>query len=159
MRLAALLERGSQRLDDAAERLRRGLSDRAAVARGVLMTTAGRLSVPLLLSRVERGRERLAAQRLTPALATRRLAMQQDRLDGMARLLRSLNPDGVLDRGYVRVTGPDGRTLTTRAAGAGEAGLTLHFRDGELGVVPAGSRPAPPRKAPAPSRPEQGKLL
>jgi exodeoxyribonuclease VII large subunit len=156
---ATLLERAVQRLDDAAERLRRGLSDRAAVARGVLMASAGRLSVPLLRSRVERGRERLAGQRLTSALVTRRLAMQQDRLDGLARLLRSLNPDGVLDRGYVRVTAADGQTLTTRAAAGAQAALTLHFRDGELGVVPAGPRSAPPRKQAVPPQPEQGKLL
>ena len=43
---------------------------------------------------------------------------------------------------------------------AGEARLALHFRDGELAVVPEGTRAAP-RPAPKPVQPppEQGKLL
>ena len=155
----ALLSPQAQKLDDLAERLRRGLSDRIAVARGSLMQGAGRLSAPLLRSRVERGRERLAAQRLTPALVTARIAVSGERLDALARLAQSLNPDRVLERGYVRVTGASGRTLVRRADAAAEPGLVLHFGDGELAVVPSGFRPAAARKpVPAPI-PEQGKLL
>jgi exodeoxyribonuclease VII large subunit len=59
----------------------------------------------------------------------------------------SLNPDNVLKRGYARITGPDGTTLTTRAAAAG-APLTLHFHDGTLDAAPTGAPPVPPRAAP-----------
>ena len=90
-------------------------------------------------------------------------AVAQERLAGLARLHASLNPDAVLQRGYVRVTGADGATLTSRAAAADEASLTLHFRDGELKVASAGApaSSAPTRSKPAPKAPppEQGKLL
>ena len=84
-----------------ARRLRRGLVDRTAAARADLQRTGARLSLPLLSSRLDRARERLA---------------------GLGRLHGSLDPDRVLQRGYVRVTAPDGRTLTSRAvAGATSA--------------------------------------
>ncbi len=140
----ALLSPHAQALDEQAERLRRGLGERTHLARGQLQQVAGRLSLPLLAARLHRAR---------------------DRLDALARLAQSLDPDRVLQRGYVRVTGADGRTLVTRAAAAAEPALTLHFRDGELGVVPADGTAAPSRAAPKakpaprPAPPEQGKLL
>ena len=138
----ALLGQQVQRLDDLGERLRRGLGARTQLARGELQRVAGRLSLPLLTARLNQG---------------------QTRLEGLARLVQSLNPDGVLRRGYVRVTGGQGQTLISRAGAAQEAGLTLHFHDGELAVAPTGS--APPRAVPRPkSGPQrddsiQGKLL
>ena len=143
----ALLSPQAQRLDELGDRLRRGLVDRTATARADLQRAGGRLSLPLLSARLDRAVERLA---------------------GLARLHASLDPDRVLQRGYVRVTAPDGRTLTSRALAGEEAVLTLHFRDGELVVVPAGAEPRPPEPARAPTRaaprpkpapPEQGKLL
>ncbi len=132
----------AQRLDQAAERLRRGLVDRTHLARNAFQRLDSRLSLPLLSARLDRAQERLA---------------------GLARLHASLNPDAVLQRGYVRVTGADGATLTTRAAAAQEGSLSLHFRDGELkvGVGDAPPPAAPSRSKPAPkaSPPEQGKLL
>lgn len=137
----ALLTPHAQRLDELAERLRRGLSDRTQLARGQLQRVAGGLSAPLLKARV---------------------SAAQGRLDGLARLFLSLNPDTVLERGYVRITGPDGRTLTSRALAAQESTLALHFHDGEL-AVSTGSAPvrAPirPKAAPRPDDGPQGKLL
>jgi exodeoxyribonuclease VII large subunit len=137
----ALFSPHAQRLDQAAERLRRGLVDRTHLARGAFQRIDSRLSLPLLSARLDRAQERLA---------------------GLARLHASLNPDAVLQRGYVRVTGPDGATLTTRAVAAEQAGLVLHFRDGALKVAPGDAPPAAPsRSKPAPKAPppEQGKLL
>ena len=76
------------------------------------------------------------------------------RLNGAARVLASLNPDNVLARGYVRVTGVGGKTLVSRATAAGEAALTLHFRDGVLGVMPEDGAAIPPAR-PAQTRPAQ----
>jgi len=159
-RADVLLSPFAQRLDDLGERLRRGLAERIQVARTALQHDAARLSAPLLAARLERARERLAAQRMSPALLTGRIAMQRDRLESFRRLLDSLNPDNVLERGYVRVTAADGRTLVDKAEAAKEPALVLHFRQKqELAVVPSGTRPArAPRKEPAPT-PEQGKLL
>jgi exodeoxyribonuclease VII large subunit len=141
-RLEALLVPQAQKLDDLGERARRALIDRVARARSDLHLSGGRLSLPLLTARLERAR---------------------DRIEGAARFLHSLDPDRVLQRGYVRVTAADGRTLVSRAAATGEAALALHFRDGVLAAVPATDAAArapvkakPAARSPAP---EQGKLL
>ncbi|WP_374529347.1 exodeoxyribonuclease VII large subunit [Novosphingobium sp.] len=138
----ALLSPHAQRLDELSERLRRGLGERTHIARADLQRIAGRHSLPLLSARLDRAR---------------------DRLDALARLAQSLDPDRVLQRGYVRVTGADGRTLVSREAAAQEAALTLHFRDGELAVAPGDSAPSraqpKPKAPPRPAPPEQGKLL
>jgi exodeoxyribonuclease VII large subunit len=160
----ALLAAKAQQLDDLAERLRRGLGERIVQARIVLQKDAARLSVPLLRSRLVQARHRLDSQRLVPGLLSIRIAARQERLVVLERITQSLNPDNVLKRGYVRVTGADGRTLVSKAQASDEASLVLHFGDGELGVVPAGSQsPAPSAKRAAPSQkpvpPEQGKLL
>ncbi|WP_343608814.1 exodeoxyribonuclease VII large subunit [Novosphingobium sp.] len=148
-----LLEEPTQALDEAGERLRRGLAGRAQVAGVQLQSVAGRLSLPLLAARLERARERLAAQRLNPALLSARLREDGRRLDGVTRVMASLNPDAVLARGYVRVTGEDGRTLVGSSQASAEARLTLHFRDGLLDVTPLDSEAvqhkAPLRKAQA----------
>jgi len=158
----ALLTTFAQRLDEQGDRLRRGLSDRVAIARGVLQSDRARLSAPLLLSYIGRARERLGAVRLSPALVTGQIAMRSERLEAAGRLMLSLNPDTVLQRGYVRVTAADGRTLVSAAKAGKEASLALHFRDGKLEVAPLGSRPARPAPAPRPTpsdAPIQGKLL
>jgi len=148
-----------QRLDELGERLRRGLGERIVVARQALQGDGARLSAPLLGARLDHARQRLAAQRLVPTLVTGRLGAQRERLDGLGRLITSLNPDTVLERGYVRVTGAGGRTLVSKAAAAREAALVLHFRDGELAAAPASVRSARPAGKEKPAPPEQGKLL
>jgi len=139
---AALLSSHSQRLDDAAARLGRGLVQRTQLARGELQRVAGRLSAPLLQARAGAAQERLTA---------------------LARLFQSLDPAKVLARGYARILSHDGRTLIDRSAAASEPVLTVVFRDGGLEVVPAGAAPvrvAPKPKAAPPTEPGlQGKLL
>ena len=155
----ALLAPSAQRLDDLAEAARRGLAGRIQIAGKALQVSAGRLSVPLLTARIDRARDKLAAQRLVPALLSSRIAAQQGRLDALVRVMGSLNPDAVLDRGYVRVTDAGGQTLISRAAAAGAAALLLHFRDGELAVTPGEANMAKPVRAAKPDQPQQGKLL
>jgi exodeoxyribonuclease VII large subunit len=111
------------------------------------------LTPGLLQSRLRHAEARLSAQRLNPALLAQRLRHDRQRLDGVTRIMASLNPDNVLARGYVRVTASDGRTLTNREAAMGESSLTLHFRDGVMDVTP-GHTPAPREAEPAaPKRP------
>jgi len=130
----------AQKLDEMAERLRRGLADRAAQARERLIAQGGKLSVPLLRANVRHAGERLAS---------------------LERIMRSLNPDSVLQRGYARVTDATGRTLTTAATAGKEPALTLRFRDGAVDVVPAKGVPprAKPAPSPTPSSGSQPKLL
>ncbi|MBX7494688.1 exodeoxyribonuclease VII large subunit [Qipengyuania sp. 6B39] len=123
-----LLQPQAQRLDELAEKLRRGLTDSVARGRERLQSDRARLNAPLLRSRIDQAQQRLSA---------------------VARLMVSLDPDNVLKRGYVRVTGPDGRTLTDKAAAAKEAALMLKFRDGDLAVATGGApAPRPARTAP-----------
>src|SRR5690606_35618807 len=154
----ALAAQASQKLDDLAERLRRGLADRAARARERLQGDAARLSAPLLRARLERGRDRLAAFDLKPTLLTRPLAERRERLAAIARLAEQLHPERPLRRGYVMVLDAAGAAVTDAAAARKEPGLTLKFRDGTLDVLPAGS-PCPPRPRTAPPSGEQPKLL
>lgn len=143
----ALLQPQAQRLDDLAERLRRGLRDRAAQGRERLGNL--RLSPATLDRNLREARRALAGQKLVPALVERPLAERRERLAALARLAEQLHPDRPLARGYVRVTGQDGRTITDRAAAAQEASLTLKFRDGELEVGTGGDTPPPaPRRKP-----------
>ena len=160
---AALLALPAQQLDEAGEKLRRGLGDRIVLARHKLAESAGKLSAPLLLSRRDRAAERLAALRLSPALVERGIAAAGERLSGTVRVMASLNPDNVLKRGYARVTGASGRTLTTAEVARGEAALGLHFADGIVSVVPVSDSAPPPRPAAKPvqpkANPDQPKLL
>jgi len=139
---AALLSPHVQKLDELSERLRRGLVDRTQLARGELQRTSARLSLPLIAARADQAR---------------------GRLEGAARLLQSLDPDRVLQRGYVRVTDSGGRTLVDRTAAAEQAALVLHFRDGELAVAPGPPAPgrasSKPKSTPPANPSAQGKLL
>ena len=162
-----LLAGPAQALDEAGERLRRGLSDRVVRAARECQAVSGRLSLPLLAARVAAARQRLEGQRLSPMLLSNRLAQDRARLDGLGRVLQSLNPDGILQKGYVRVTGADGHTLISAAQAREAVHLTLHFRDGQVGVVPHEGASGPARMPAPKSRvskplsgvPEQGKLL
>ena len=127
-----------QRVDEAGARADRALERRVALARRALDAQAGVLR---------------------PAMLERQLAAASARLDDLGRVLKAVNPDAILDRGYVRVTargeGRDGRTLTSADAARAAGALTLRFRDGavEAKFEKAGGRSYPQ------SKPEQPTLL
>ncbi|MGN6496387.1 MAG: exodeoxyribonuclease VII large subunit [Tsuneonella sp.] len=155
------------------------LADHAADHRAPTPTAAAEIAVPVLrelaaaledfahrkrrsIARpVALGRERLQHDRarLSPVLLSHRLERGRDGLAATARLMASLDPDAVLQRGYVRVTDRAGRTLTDAAAARREPALTLRFRDGTLeassAVTPTATgpqrkpRPVAPTKRPA----------
>ncbi|MCI1141827.1 exodeoxyribonuclease VII large subunit [Sphingomonas sp. WKB10] len=118
----ALLGPQRQRADDAGQRLDRGLERRVTLARGSLDRSAGALRPAVLERQVGRERERLAAT---------------------WRLVQSLNPDAVLDRGYARVTARDGTTLSSAAAVRAAGAVTLRFRDDSVDAVVGDEAPAP----------------
>ncbi len=156
----ALLAARAQLLDDAGERLRRGLGERIVRARIVLRGDAAQLSAGLLRERLRRAGDRLTAARLRPEPVLRHIAEARRRVDQLDRLRLQLDPKAPLRRGYVLVTGPDGGLVSRRAEAAALPVLTLEFGDGKLTATPAG---APPAKRPAPAQKptpsEQGKLL
>ncbi|MGE7206035.1 exodeoxyribonuclease VII large subunit [Sphingomonas sp. NPDC019816] len=142
-----------QRADEAGARLDRGLERRVTLARGGLDRAGAALRPAILERQVERGRDRLAAT---------------------WRLVQSLNPDRILERGYARITArPGGETLSSAEAARAADTLTLRFRDGAVDVAvdrvgdQAGlERPAPktydkPKREPKadPSQPSQPTLL
>jgi exodeoxyribonuclease VII, large subunit len=149
-----LLQPQAQRLDDLAERLRRGLGERSSKGRERLAGVAARLSPSLLTRSAAEAQRRLERTRLVPALIERPLKSGADRLAALTRVMSQLHPEKPLERGYAIIRDTAGKALTTRAEAAGEAALVLQFRDGTLDAVPAGSAPpAPkPRPAPAPKR-------
>lgn len=140
----ALLQPQAQRLDDLAERLRRGLTARAGQGREQLAGVAARLS-PTVLKRGERdARRRLESVRLPPALVQRPVDEARTRLAALARLASQLHPEKPLERGYAIVRGADGSVLTTRAQAADETHLALQFKDGALDVAPLVDGASPP---------------
>ncbi len=108
----ALLGPQRQRLDDAAGRLSLALERRVATAR--------------------RNLDR-HGHALRPAMLTQRLAQARARFDGTARMLEQVNPDNLLQKGYVRVVArTNGKTVATAADARAAGALQLHFRDGVL---------------------------
>lgn len=108
----ALLGPQRQRLDDVAGRLSLALERRVATAR--------------------RNLDR-HGHALRPAMLTQRLAQARARFDGTARMLEQVNPDNLLQKGYVRVVAKtNGKTVATAADARAAGALQLHFRDGVL---------------------------
>jgi exodeoxyribonuclease VII large subunit len=151
-----LLQPQAQKLDDLAERLRRGLVDRAAEGREQLAQL--RLSPAVLQRNVREAKARLENVRLVTSLVTRPIAERQGRLDALARLAEQLHPEKPLARGYAMVLDAKGKAVTTRASAEGKAQLDIRFADGDLTVVPAGRKKPSPAK-PAPPENGQPKLL
>jgi exodeoxyribonuclease VII large subunit len=112
-----------QRIDEVGERLPRSLAARAGSSRADLNLVSGRLRRDLIDQRIARLTENLAAA---------------------WKMAELVHPERPLSKGYVRVTGRNGATLT-RARDAREAQrLTLHFGDGTVDATPDGAAPRQP---------------
>ncbi|MXO65587.1 exodeoxyribonuclease VII large subunit [Altericroceibacterium endophyticum] len=147
-----LAQPSEQKLDDLRERLRRGLSDRAARAERDLNQKAGGLRPAVVQRRVAEEKRRLERVGLTPALLQRRLGKWRDDLEKLARVLPQLDPKLPLERGFARVVAPDGQTIGSRSAAVAQSSLTLEFRDGELQVrTDTADTSAPPASGPKPA--------
>ena len=152
----ALLQAQTQRLDDLAERLRRGLGERSAKGRERLAGVAARLSPSLLTRSAAEASRRLDRARLVPSLIDRPLRIGIDRLAALTRVMSQLHPEKPLERGYAIIRDAGGKALTTRAEAAREAALVLQFRDGRLDAVPSGAATLPtprPASKPRPAAP------
>jgi exodeoxyribonuclease VII large subunit len=129
---ASLLDPQRQRVDDYAERLRRGLGRRVADARGELARASGALRPTLLRTRLDRC---------------------ADRLQAVWRLAQSVNPENLLARGYAWVEGKGGQVVTSAAAARAAVALSLHFADGTVDARVERAPSGPKREAPPPSQP------
>lgn len=131
-----LLQAKAQRLDEAAERLRRGLFDRAGRGRERLVGIAARLHPGILQRGHGEAQRRLDGARLVPGLIERPLRDAGGRLAALARVAEQLHPEKPLARGYAIVRSPSGEALTRKVRAAKEAALSLQFADGTLEVAP-----------------------
>jgi exodeoxyribonuclease VII large subunit len=150
-----LLQPQRQRLDEAGERLPRGLSRRLAEARRELAEAAGALRPGLLAQRVVRGRERLAGVRLRPRLVAERVTQGRDALARLWRVAEQLHPDKPLARGYARVEARGGRTVGDAGAARAAGAVTLVFADGRVDARVEGAKAAAYERR----RPDQPSLL
>ena len=108
----ALLGPQRQKMDDLGGRLDRSLERRVSNARGQLDRSGGALRLSVLDQRLNTARHRL---------------------EGASRLLDSVNPDNLLQRGYVRVGAKaNGKVVTTAAEARAAGAITLQFRDGPV---------------------------
>jgi exodeoxyribonuclease VII large subunit len=108
-----LLSPQTQRVDDLAERLKRGLSLSLAKARGDLAHASGALR---------------------PALLEQRIRQSRERLDQLWRVAASLDPKNILSRGYAIVEKRGGATVTSAAQAKAAGALSLRFADDAVDV-------------------------
>ncbi|MGB3739993.1 MAG: exodeoxyribonuclease VII large subunit [Pontixanthobacter sp.] len=146
-----LLQQPAQRLDEAAERLRRCLRDRTAQGRERL--SALRLNHVMLERPLREAGLKLAKSRLTPELLETRFERVRQRFAALERLHQSLDPRAPLQRGYALVRDADGTLLRRKEEAAGHDRLAIEFADGTL-KVGAGPLRKPKKSQPAsaPSR-------
>ena len=130
-RREALYAPQRQRLDDAGERLDRSQRHRLTVV-------------------AERLATRGAA--LRPALLARRWDRDRAKLEGLGRLLDSLDPRALLSRGYAMVRDAGGAIVTTAAKAQDAGHLRLQFADGDVPVQVSGDDVPPPLISPRPAR-------
>ena len=138
----ALLGLARQRADHAAERLPRALIVRAERARAQLAAISGRLR---------------------PALLERQVKDARGDLARLWRLAESLNPEGVLARGYALVRDANGHVVATAGAATAARQVTVTFADGRVDATIGAHSGAAPRGAPSrkagPASPDQPKLF
>jgi exodeoxyribonuclease VII large subunit len=150
-----LLQPQAQRLDDLADRLRRGLGERSSRGREHLAGVAARLSPSLLTRSAAEAARQLDRARLSPALIERPLRNGADRLAALTRVMSQLHPKKPLERGYAIIHDAGGKALTSRNAAAGQSVIMVEFADGELSATPTGAAPpAPPSAATVPAEPK-----
>jgi exodeoxyribonuclease VII large subunit len=111
-----------QRVDELGERLPRALGARAGHARADMNLVAGRLRRELIDRKIEQLSDRLAAAWKMAGL---------------------VHPDRPLERGFARITGRDGHTLSSALAAREARLLTLRFGDGAVDARVDGADEAP----------------
>jgi exodeoxyribonuclease VII large subunit len=153
-----LLRLAEQRFDIVSGRLGAGLARNVAVHERELVRVASRLT-PLLLQRPQ-ATQKLRLDTLTARLRPsidRRLERLSERLESLAKLYASVDPDRPLQRGFARVARADGGLV--RAGEALKAGETVAITfgdrvtrqaviDGESTTTPRPARPRPRAEPP-----------
>jgi exodeoxyribonuclease VII large subunit len=161
----AVLALPRQRLDHAAEKLRRALRANAQIHRVSFSRVGGRLSAHLLRGTVERRRERLDAFAARAGRAYRSfVAARRVRAERGGELLAAFSYRGVLARGFALVRDAAGQPLRAAAAITAGMPIEIEFADGRIGARAEGAADLPGSAAvkPRPRRdrgPGQGDLF
>ena len=165
-RATDLVELAAQRFGLVSGRLAAGLARNAAAHERDLVRVSARLS-PLLLQRpqaVQRQRLEGAAARLQPGVM-RGLERAGERLEALAKLYVSVDPERPLQRGFARVTRGDGSIVHAGASLAGGEAVAIKFGDRvtrqaviEGAAAAPGPKPARGTK-PKATTPPQGDLF
>ena len=129
---ARLFEPARGTLGEVAARLPRALAARAAHARADLGEVAPRLRVALVEQRIARGKEQLAS---------------------LWRLAGLAHPERPLQRGFVRVTDRQGKTILHAGDAREAAALSLRFADGSVEATVDGAGLRVERASPRSYRP------
>lgn len=137
-RPAELLQVATQRLDDWSERLLASLPQLVARKQQQLAVLAAGLRPQALLQDAQRKQEKLTdlGARMQAA-AMRSQAQRQERLEGLAARLESVNYEQVLKRGFALVRAQDGTLVTSTAQAKTQAELQVTFADGMVVVKPS----------------------
>ncbi|MBV6632268.1 MAG: exodeoxyribonuclease VII large subunit [Alphaproteobacteria bacterium] len=173
------LETEMQRLDQLDERFGRAIQQLHRDKQTALTHAAARLSLKPMQQAMSQSGARVVE--LGERMATahlRQLERSRERLEALSSRLEAVSHKSVLARGYVMVTDEQRQPVTAAAGLATGNPLSLHFTDGEVGVVvgdetttsnaPMAPKPAPPKPAPKKAKPkaakpsagpEQGSLL
>jgi exodeoxyribonuclease VII large subunit len=141
-----LLQSQTQKLDEASERLRRGLMDRAGVGREKFAAISSRLGPQVLSRAMGDARSRLGQIRLGPELVQKPMVHQAEKLAALARLASQFHPKKPLERGYAIVRDAAGTVLSTKAAAAKANEMSIEFADGAMSVGKGGTGAVSPRK-------------
>lgn len=128
-----ILAAAAQKLDDRSERLRLALARTVDLRRQAVRALAGGLRPPK--GRIEAARVSLnrSARDLVRA-ANRRVADERRRVIEIGRLLDSVSPERVIERGYAVVRGADGRVVSDAAALQPGEDSVVALRDGTAAV-------------------------
>jgi exodeoxyribonuclease VII large subunit len=149
----------AERLSLIAERLP-GLDRLVAPQRQRLDELAARLPRALRW-RLDRAQADLNQQsnRVRPALLSQHLQRDRQRLTGLGRVVRSLDPRALLARGYALVTDRTGSVISSVSAARSAQSVVLAFADGTVDAhVGSGLNPRPARR-PSPDGDRQGGLF
>lgn len=146
--------------DELSSRLGRALVANSQIHRTQLAQVAARLSPGNLARLIERSGEKLAEISARGARAVeRRVEQRKERLNALDQLLRTLNYENVLTRGFAVVRDASGMPLPSTKAVTPGAALEIQFQDGRVGAT-ANSDDTPPKaKRPRPPKGRQGSLF
>jgi exodeoxyribonuclease VII large subunit len=130
----ATLAAARQQLLHQGRRLQLGVADGLGSARGLLAEGRHRLATAAERSLLRRQHQLQLARAATATSSARTLERTAARLDQQATRLRLLDPQRVLQRGFVIVRAADGTVLPSAGGLMPDVGIELQFRDGRVGA-------------------------